>query len=78
MTIELINEPFPYTAGELDVLQSFYQSAYSMVRGASQQSSIVVAIDEAFQGLAVWEDFMVQPDYEFVAMDTVSGDRDSH
>lgn len=71
LTIELINEPFPYTAGELSVLQSFYESAYSTVRGVSEQPIIVVAIDEAFQGLAAWENFMLAPDYDNVAVDTV-------
>jgi hypothetical protein len=72
LTIELINEPFPFTPTELGVLQSFYESAYDSVRSASQQSSIVVAIDEAFQGLAAWENFMLAPTYADVALDTVS------
>ena len=72
LTIELINEPFPYNPAELSGLQSFYEAAYAAVQGASQQSEIVVAIDEAFQGLAAWEGFMLAPAFQNVAMDTVS------
>lgn len=71
LTIELINEPFPYTTSELNILKSFYQSAYQSVQQASKQSTIVVAIDEAFQGLQAWENFMMAPDYANVALDTV-------
>lgn len=72
LSVELINEPFPYTPAELSVLQSFYLSAYGAVRTASQQSTLVVAIDEAFQGLQAWQNFMLAPEYENVALDTVS------
>lgn len=34
---------------------------------------MVVALDEAFQGLGVWEGFMGAPGWYDVAMDTVSG-----
>ncbi|ODN80420.1 hypothetical protein L202_02669 [Cryptococcus amylolentus CBS 6039] len=75
VAIELINEPFPYNAAELDVLKGFYQGAYGTVRGADQKAGgggndVVVAIDEGFQGLTTWESFMQAPDYQNVAMDT--------
>ncbi|WVQ74069.1 hypothetical protein IAR50_003652 [Cryptococcus sp. DSM 104548] len=75
VAIELINEPFPYNAAELDILKGFYQGAYGTVRGADQKAGgsgtdVVVAIDEGFQGLTTWETFMQEPDYERVAMDT--------
>lgn len=67
-TIELINEPFPYTASELKTLQNFYKSAYTSVR---QSGNVVIAIDEAFQGLPEWEGFMTTPQWSYVAVDTV-------
>ncbi|TYJ56318.1 hypothetical protein B9479_003010 [Cryptococcus floricola] len=75
VAIELINEPFPYNAAELDILKGFYQGAYGTVRGADQKAGgggkdVVVAIDEGFQGLTTWESFMQAPDYQNVAMDT--------
>jgi len=41
------------------------------VRGASKDTDMVVALDAAFQGLGVWEEFMLPPNYYEVAMDTV-------
>ena len=41
------------------------------MRGASKDTDMVVALDAAFQGLGVWEGFMLPPDYYEVAMDTV-------
>ncbi|ORY27801.1 putative glucan 1,3-beta-glucosidase [Naematelia encephala] len=70
LTVELINEPFPYTPDELDFLKSYYQKAYSTVNAASEQSTIVVAIDQAFQGLSIWQDFMTEPSFHNVAQDT--------
>jgi glucan 1,3-beta-glucosidase len=72
LTIELINEPYPWTSDETSTLQAFYESAYDAVRGVMLQSSLVVAIDEAFMGLQAWEGFMSEPTYSDVAMDTVS------
>ncbi|WVN89435.1 uncharacterized protein L203_104658 [Cryptococcus depauperatus CBS 7841] len=61
VAIEVINEPFPYTASESNVLKSFYQSAYGTVRANDGGRGIVVAIDEGFQGLQTWETFMQEP-----------------
>ncbi|WWD22111.1 hypothetical protein CI109_106600 [Kwoniella shandongensis] len=75
IAIELINEPFPYDNNELNVLKSFYQAAYTSVRDAStQNSNLVVAIDEGFQGLQTWDSFMTEPYYHDVAMDTANLD----
>lgn len=72
IAIELINEPFPQSPDEVGFLRDFYQRAYRAVRGASQDTDMVVALDAAFQGLNAWEGFMLPPDYYEVAMDTVS------
>jgi glucan 1,3-beta-glucosidase len=71
IAIELINEPFPQTPDEVGFLRDFYQRAFGAVRGASKDTDMVVALDAAFQGLGVWEGFMLPPDYYEVAMDTV-------
>lgn len=70
LTIELINEPFPQSSSELDTLKAFYQSGYQSVREASQQETIVVAIDEGFQGLEIWNSFMTEPAFHNIAQDT--------
>ncbi|KAK4686576.1 glucan 1,3-beta-glucosidase, partial [Tremellales sp. Uapishka_1] len=71
LTIELVNEPFPYSAAELDILKSFYYDGYSTVRShQNEQSILVVALDEAFVGLTTWTDFMTEPNYHNVALDT--------
>nr|ODN93762.1 glucan 1,3-beta-glucosidase [Cryptococcus depauperatus CBS 7855] len=70
VAIEVINEPFPYTASESNILKSFYQSAYGTVRANDGGRGIVVAIDEGFQGLQTWETFMQEPGFSRVAMDT--------
>lgn len=67
IAIELLNEPFPGNEEEGNFLRSFYHSAYRAVR---QVSPMVVAIDEAFQGLQTWQGFMSEPEYHDVAMDT--------
>jgi len=72
IAIELINEPFPQNADEIGFLKDFYQRAYTAVRQASKDTDMVVALDSAFQGLGVWEGFMLPPDFYEVAMDTVS------
>ncbi|RXK37579.1 hypothetical protein M231_05121 [Tremella mesenterica] len=71
LAIELINEPFPYTNDEVQFLQSFYTQAYQAVRTAQQANTVVVALDDGYQGLYAWTGFMVEPDYHDVAMDTV-------
>ncbi|EIW68772.1 hypothetical protein TREMEDRAFT_31815, partial [Tremella mesenterica DSM 1558] len=72
LAIELINEPFPYTNDEVQFLQSFYTQAYQAVRTAQQANTVVVALDDGYQGLYAWTGFMVEPDYHDVAMDTVA------
>ena len=71
IAIELINEPFPQSPDEVGFLRDFYQRAYGAIRGASKDTDMVVALDAAFQGLGVWEGFMLPPDFYEVAMDTV-------
>ncbi|WVO16551.1 hypothetical protein L204_104230 [Cryptococcus depauperatus] len=75
VAIEVINEPFPYTASESNILKSFYQSAYGTVRANDGGRGIVVAIDEGFQGLQTWETFMQEPGFSRVAMDTLENSR---
>lgn len=72
IAIELINEPFPYTTSELNILKSYYQAGYETVRSNDGACKVVVAIDEGFQGLQTWEAFMQKPSYNNVAVDTVS------
>ncbi|AFR95190.1 glucan 1,3-beta-glucosidase [Cryptococcus neoformans var. grubii H99] len=72
IAIELINEPFPYTTSELNILKSYYQAGYETVRSNDGACKVVVAIDEGFQGLQTWEAFMQEPSYNNVAVDTVS------
>lgn len=71
----MINEPFPWTADELNTLKQFYQSAYSAVDAAREDGhgTMVVAIDAAFQGLDAWDGFMTEPQFHNVALDDVSG-----
>ncbi|KAL7421938.1 hypothetical protein Q5752_003710 [Cryptotrichosporon argae] len=67
--IELVNEPYPYSQAELDFLKSYYESAYTSVRDTS--GGLPVVIDEAFQGLAEWEGFMLSAQgYNDVVLDT--------
>ena len=56
-TIELVNEPFPYTSADLDFLKSYYTQGYATVLAANQQSQIVVALDDGYQGLDAWDGF---------------------
>jgi glucan 1,3-beta-glucosidase len=70
VAVELLNEPFPQQDWEVDYLKRFYQSAYKTVRAAAKQPNVVVAIDEAFQGLDAWNGFMTVPDWTDVALDT--------
>lgn len=72
IAIELINEPFPYTNAELDILKSYYEAGYGTVRSIDGASKVVVAIDEGFQGLQTWEAFMQGSNYSNIAMNTVS------
>lgn len=72
IAIELINEPFPYTNAELDILKSYYEAGYGAVRSIDGASKVVVAIDEGFQGLQTWEAFMQGSNYSNIAMNTVS------
>ena len=69
-TIELVNEPFPYTSADLNFLKSYYSQGYATVLAANQQSQIVVALDDGYQGLDAWTGFMIEPNYHNVAMDT--------
>ncbi|ADV24619.1 glucan 1,3-beta-glucosidase, putative [Cryptococcus gattii WM276] len=70
IAIELINEPFPYTNAELDILKSYYEAGYGTVRSNDRASKLVVAIDEGFQGLQTWEAFMQGSNYSNIAMNT--------
>lgn len=72
VAVELLNEPFPQQDWEVDYLKRFYQAAYTTVRQAAKQPGVVVAIDEAFQGLSAWDGFMTEPQWSSVALDTVS------
>lgn len=72
IAIELINEPFPYTNAELDILKSYYEAGYGTVRSNDRASKLVVAIDEGFQGLQTWEAFMQGSNYSNIAMNTES------
>ncbi|OCF58914.1 glucan 1,3-beta-glucosidase [Kwoniella mangroviensis CBS 10435] len=70
IAIEVLNEPFPNNPNEVNILKSFYQAAYSRIRDSAQGKRVTVALDQAYQGLYVWENFMMDPDYWDVAMDT--------
>lgn len=72
IAIELINEPFPYTNAERDILKSYYEAGYGTVRSNDGASKVVVEIDERFQGLQTWEAFMQGSNYSNIAMNTVS------
>ncbi|WVR04560.1 hypothetical protein IAU60_001567 [Kwoniella sp. DSM 27419] len=69
IAIEVLNEPFPWTPGEVGLLKQFYQDAYWTIRGAAADG-VVVALDQAYQGLQVWEGFMQEPTFYNVALDT--------
>ena len=73
VAVELLNEPFPQADWEKDYLRKFYQDAYVAVRKASSDGKIAVAIDEAFMGLSAWDNFMTEPNWNNVALDTVGG-----
>nr|XP_018265588.1 glucan 1,3-beta-glucosidase [Kwoniella dejecticola CBS 10117]OBR87746.1 glucan 1,3-beta-glucosidase [Kwoniella dejecticola CBS 10117] len=72
IAIEVLNEPFPQNPNEVNILKSFYQASYDSIRNIANTrgNRITVALDQAYQGLEVWEGFMMDPDYWDVAMDT--------
>lgn len=72
IAIEVLNEPFPQAASEVDFLKRFYTSAYDTVRAAAKHPNVVVAIDSAYQGMDAWDEFMTAPGWSKVALDTVS------
>ncbi|WVQ97964.1 hypothetical protein IAU59_005084 [Kwoniella sp. CBS 9459] len=70
VAIEVLNEPFPYNANEVNILKGFYQAAYANIRSSARGKRVTVALDQAYQGLQIWEGFMQEPDFHDVAMDT--------
>ena len=64
--IELLNEPRPEVP--LDILQQFYQDGYARVR-KHLDPSVAVVIHDSFRPL-VWQNFMQQPAYANVILDT--------
>lgn len=72
IAIEVLNEPFPQAASEVDFLKRFYNAAYDTVRQAAKHPDVVVAIDSAYQGMDAWDGFMTEPEWSKVALDTVS------
>lgn len=74
IAIEVMNEPFPYTEWETEILKTFYLDAYRAIREATwsgAQRQLTVAIDSAFKSLEFWERFMEEPGWSTVALDTV-------
>jgi glucan 1,3-beta-glucosidase len=64
--IELLNEPRP--AVPLDILQQFYLDGYERVRKYANPD-VAVIIHDSFRPLA-WKNFMQQPKYTNVILDT--------
>lgn len=73
-SIELLNEPLT-TNGDsnqrLGFTQAYYSDAYYAVRYAqgSSATGVNVAIQEGFQDLSVWNNFMKPPTFENVLLD---------
>jgi glucan 1,3-beta-glucosidase len=64
--IELLNEPRPEVP--LDILQQFYQDGYTRVR-KYLKPEVAIIIHDSFRPLA-WQNFMQQPAYTNVVLDT--------
>jgi glucan 1,3-beta-glucosidase len=64
--IEMLNEPRPEVS--LDILQQFYQDGYTQMR-KHLNPDVAVVIHDSFRPLS-WENFMQQPAYSNVILDT--------
>ncbi|HTR40816.1 MAG TPA: glycoside hydrolase family 5 protein [Pseudomonadales bacterium] len=64
--IELLNEPRPEVP--LDILQQYYIDGYARVRKHANPN-VVVVIHDSFRPLA-WKNFMRQPEFNNVVLDT--------
>ncbi len=64
--IELLNEPRPEVP--LDILKQFYQDAYTRIRKHASPN-VAIVIHDSFRPL-VWTDFMQEPSYTNVILDT--------
>lgn len=65
--IELVNEPRDVVP--LDILKSYYQEGYERVRRHLGQERAAVVIHDSFRPFE-WENFMLEPDYGNVILDT--------
>jgi glucan 1,3-beta-glucosidase len=64
--IELLNEP--RNSIPIEILQTFYQDAYPRIR-KHVDPNVAVVFHDSFRAMA-WENFMQQPDYSNVLLDT--------
>ena len=64
--IEMLNEPRPEVP--LDILQQFYQDGYTQMR-KHLNPDVAIVIHDSFRPLS-WENFMQQPAYSNVILDT--------
>jgi glucan 1,3-beta-glucosidase len=65
--IELVNEPRDVVP--LDILKSYYQEGYQRVRQHLGKERAAVVIHDSFRPFK-WENFMLEPDYNNVILDT--------
>jgi len=65
--IELVNEPRDVVP--LDILKAYYQEAYQRVRQHPGKNRAAVVMHDSFRPFA-WEDFMREPEYANVILDT--------
>lgn len=64
--IELLNEPIWDIP--IDTLKAFYQDSYAQIRKYAK-SNVAVIIHDSFRAMA-WQNFMKEPDYSNVIIDT--------
>lgn len=65
-----MNEPFPYSDAELEILREYYRDGYETVR--TVDGDVPVVLSNAFQKVASWGSFMPSDRYDAVALDVVS------
>ena len=65
--INLINEPL---LTDLALLRPFYEKAYQMIKGKSENENLSITISDGFYPLDTWNKFMQPPKFQKVFLDT--------
>jgi glucan 1,3-beta-glucosidase len=74
VVIAPLNEPAGFDGEDvLEAVEQYWKDSYGSIRfpyGSGKQSNTLELIHDAFQPLSYWQDFMPQPDFQGVAIDT--------